>query len=83
MAAQALEIPASTAWVDPIITPVNIQQEQLMNNLEFFEMLPAIVDAIEPGTTVKSTNGLSNISNGNPDERRPILNQVYLCMLQR
>jgi 5-methyltetrahydrofolate corrinoid/iron sulfur protein methyltransferase len=83
MAAQALEIKAGTAWVDPIITPVNIQQEQLMNNLEFFEMLPDIVGAIEEGAVVKSTNGLSNISNGNPDHLRPILNQVYLCMLRR
>ncbi|MDR2366702.1 MAG: dihydropteroate synthase [Deltaproteobacteria bacterium] len=83
MAAQALEIPVSTAWVDPIITPVNIQQEQLMNNLEFFQMLPDIVGALEEGATVKSTNGLSNISNGNPDHLRPILNQVYLCMLKR
>jgi branched-chain amino acid aminotransferase len=83
MAAQALEIPVSTAWIDPIITPVNIQQEQLMNNLEFFQMLPDIVGAIEPGATVKSTNGLSNISNGNPDHLRGILNRVYLCMLAR
>jgi 5-methyltetrahydrofolate corrinoid/iron sulfur protein methyltransferase len=83
MAAQGLGIPVSSAWVDPIITPVNIQQEQLMNNLEFFQMLPDIVGALEEGATVKSTNGLSNISNGNPDHLRPILNQVYLCMLQR
>ncbi|GHV57154.1 methyltetrahydrofolate--corrinoid methyltransferase [Deltaproteobacteria bacterium] len=83
MAAQALEIPVERAWIDPIITPVNIQQNQLMENLTFFEMLPDIVGAIQPGGTTKSTNGLSNISNGNPDTLRPILNQVYLCMLKR
>jgi 5-methyltetrahydrofolate corrinoid/iron sulfur protein methyltransferase len=83
MAALDLGISAETAWVDPIITPVNIQQEQLMNNLEFFQMLPDIVSAIQEGAVVKSTNGLSNISNGNPDHLRPILNRVYLCMLKR
>jgi len=83
MAAQALEIPLESAWIDPIITPVNIQQEQLMNNLEFFEMLPDIVGALQEGAVVKSTNGLSNISNGNPDHLRPILNRVYMCMLRR
>ncbi|MDR3204416.1 MAG: dihydropteroate synthase [Deltaproteobacteria bacterium] len=83
MAAQGLGISAKTCWIDPIITPVNIQQDQLMHNLEFFEMLPDIVGAIEEGATVKSTNGLSNISNGNPDHLRPILNQVYMCMLAR
>ncbi|MDR1045016.1 MAG: dihydropteroate synthase [Candidatus Adiutrix sp.] len=83
MAAQAMEIPVERAWVDPIITPVNIQQDQLMQNLTFFEMLPDIVGAIQDGGTCKSTNGLSNISNGNPDHLRPILNQVYMCMLKR
>jgi 5-methyltetrahydrofolate corrinoid/iron sulfur protein methyltransferase len=36
---------------------------------------------IAPG--VKSTCGLSNISNGPPDELRPILNQTYMVMLER
>ncbi|MDR1084245.1 MAG: dihydropteroate synthase [Deltaproteobacteria bacterium] len=83
MHAAGLGIPVANAWVDPIITPVNIQQDQLMNNLEFFEMLPDIVGAIEDGGVCRSTNGLSNISNGNPDHLRPILNQVYMCMLAR
>ena len=77
-------IPTANIWVDPIITPVNIQQDQLMQNLEFFEMLPDIVAALDPdGGPIKSTNGLSNISNGNPDHLRPILNQTYMCMLKR
>jgi 5-methyltetrahydrofolate corrinoid/iron sulfur protein methyltransferase len=84
MAAQGFGIPMVNIWVDPIITPVNIQQDQLMQNLAFFEMLPDIVSALDPeGGPVKSTNGLSNISNGNPDHLRPILNQTYLCMLAR
>ena len=82
--AMALGIPMKHIWVDPIITPVNIQQEQLMNNLEFFEMLPDIVEALDPETgPIKSTNGLSNISNGNAEHLRPILNQAYMCMLAR
>jgi 5-methyltetrahydrofolate corrinoid/iron sulfur protein methyltransferase len=36
---------------------------------------------IAPGA--KSTCGLSNISNGPPDNLRPILNQTYMVMLQR
>lgn len=83
MAAQAMDIPVERAWIDPIITPVNIQQDQLMENLAFFEMLPDIVGAIQEGGVAKSTNGVSNISNGNPEHLRPILNQVYVCMLKR
>lgn len=76
-------IPAEDMWIDPIITPVNIQQDQLMENLAFFEMLPDIMEAISPGHMCRSTNGLSNVSNGNPEHLRPILNRAYMCMLKR
>ncbi len=68
-------IPNENIFVDPIITPVNIQQPQLMSTLTFMEMLQDIA----PGA--KSTNGLSNISNGTP-WREP-LNQTYMIMLER
>jgi len=64
-------------FVDGIVTPVNIQQPQLIALMEFQKMLPDIA----PG--VKSTCGLSNISNGPPDNLRPILNQTYMIMLER
>lgn len=83
MHAAGLGIDAEKAFIDPIITPVNIQQDQLMNNLEFIAMLPDIVEAIQPGHVAKSTNGVSNVSNGNPEHLRPILNRAYLCMLQK
>jgi 5-methyltetrahydrofolate corrinoid/iron sulfur protein methyltransferase len=62
-------------WVDGIVTPVNIQQQQLMSLLNFQMM----IEDIAPGA--KSTCGLSNISNGPPDHLRGILNQTYMCML--
>jgi len=64
-------------WVDGIVTPVNIQQQQLMSLLEFQKMLQDIA----PGA--KSTCGLSNISNGPPVHLRPILNSTYMVMLER
>jgi len=64
-------------WVDGIVTPVNIQQEQSVSLLNFQMMLQDIA----PG--VKSTCGLSNISNGPPTHLRPILNQTYMIMLER
>ena len=70
-------IPNEKIWVDGIVTPVNIQQPQLMSLMAFQEMLPEIA----PGA--KSTCGLSNISNGPPDHLRPILNQTYMVMLQK
>lgn len=70
-------IPNEKIWVDGIVTPVNIQQPQLICLMDFMQMLPDIA----PGA--KSTCGLSNISNGPPDHLRPILNQTYMIMLER
>jgi 5-methyltetrahydrofolate corrinoid/iron sulfur protein methyltransferase len=70
-------IPNEKIWVDGIVTPVNIQQPQLISLLEFQKMLPEIAPQ------AKSTCGLSNISNGPPDHLRPILNQTYMVMLQK
>jgi 5-methyltetrahydrofolate corrinoid/iron sulfur protein methyltransferase len=70
-------IPNEKIWVDGIVTPLNIQQPQLISLMTFQEML----DDIAPGA--KSTCGLSNISNGPPEHLRPILNQTYMVMLQK
>ncbi|MBU0990904.1 MAG: dihydropteroate synthase [Proteobacteria bacterium] len=63
-------------WVDGIVTPVNIQQPQLMSLMNF----QAMIQDIAPGA--KSTCGLSNISNGPPVHLRPILNTTYMVMLE-
>jgi 5-methyltetrahydrofolate corrinoid/iron sulfur protein methyltransferase len=70
-------IPNEKIWVDGIVTPVNIQQPQLMSLMTFQAMLPEIAPE------AKSTCGLSNISNGPPDHLRPILNQTYMVMLEK
>jgi len=64
-------------WFDPIIAPLNIQQNQLMADMEYMKMLQDMA----PGS--KSTCGLSNASNGVPDELRPIINRTYIIMIQR
>ncbi len=70
-------IPNEKIWVDGIVTPVNVQQDQVEPLMNFYAMLQDIA----PGA--KSTCGLSNISNGPPAHLRPILNQTYMVMLQR
>ena len=64
-------------YIDPIQTPVNVQQNQILSVLEFMKMF----EDIAPGS--RSTIGLSNVSNGPPDHLRPILNQVMLIILKR
>jgi 5-methyltetrahydrofolate corrinoid/iron sulfur protein methyltransferase len=76
-AANEAGVPNEDIFVDGIVTPVNIQQPQALSLMAFQEMLQDMF----PG--VKSTCGLSNISNGPPDHLRPILNQTYMVMLER
>lgn len=76
-AANEAGIPNEKIWVDGIVTPVNIQQQQCVSLLNFQMML----EDIAPGAM--STCGLSNISNGPPVHLRPILNTTYMVMLGR
>jgi len=78
--ANELGIPNEDIWVDPFILPVSTAgegQNIAVGNLEFIKILQDVL----PG--VKSTVGLSNISNGVPAHLRPVLNRTYLVMLGR
>jgi 5-methyltetrahydrofolate corrinoid/iron sulfur protein methyltransferase len=68
-------------WVDPIVTPVNVQQNQLIECNRFMSELEMIAEVLVPGC--RSTCGLSNVSNGAPEHLRPILNQTYMIMLEK
>ena len=75
--ANELGIPNEDLWIDPILLPVSADQQQVIEALEFMK----IVGDVLPG--VKSTIGLSNLSNGTPEELRGILNRTYMVMLGR
>jgi 5-methyltetrahydrofolate corrinoid/iron sulfur protein methyltransferase len=75
--ANELGIPNEDIWVDPIMLPVSADQQQVVQALEFMKILGDVL----PG--VKSTIGLSNLSNGTPEELRGILNRTYMVMLGR
>jgi len=64
-------------FVDGIVTPVNVQQDQVYSLLQFMPMVKDL------GEGLKSTCGLSNVSNGSPDHLRPILNRTYMVMLEK
>ena len=75
--ANDMGIPNDRIWVDPILLPVAVEQDEVVACLEFASILQDVV----PG--VKSTIGLSNLSNSAPKELRPILNRTYLVMLSK
>jgi cobalamin-dependent methionine synthase I len=76
--ANELGIANEDIWVDPIILPVSTAGEGQRFAVACLEFIKILEDVL-PG--VKSTVGLSNISNGVPNELRPLLNRTYLVML--
>ena len=78
--ANELGIPNEDVWIDPIILPVSTAGEGQRFAVICLEFIKILQDVL-PG--VKSTVGLSNVSNGVPAPLRPILNRTYLMMLDR
>jgi cobalamin-dependent methionine synthase I len=74
--ANELGISNEDIWVDPILLPVSVDQQQVVEYLEFIKMLADLA----PGA--KSTVGLSNLSNGTPGNLRGILNRTYMIMIE-
>jgi 5-methyltetrahydrofolate corrinoid/iron sulfur protein methyltransferase len=70
-------IPNERVWIDPIASPVSVEINQVKACVEFMGMLAEIA----PGC--KSTVGLSNVSNGAPNDLRCWLNRTYMIMLMR
>ena len=76
--ANALGIPTENIWFDPIATPaVNINSNHVKPCIDFLAMLPDVVPE------AKSILGLSNVSNGAPNNLRPYLNRTFLMMLMK
>ncbi len=75
--ANQLGISNEDIWIDPIVTPVSVEINQVKACLEFMSMLTEVA----PGC--KSIVGLSNVSNGTPAQLRPYLNRTYLAMLMK
>ncbi len=75
--ANELGIPNEDIWIDPILTPVSVEINQVKACFEFMSMLKDIAPEC------KSTIGLSNISNGTPAHLRPYLNQTCMIMLMK
>jgi len=75
--ATSIGIPVEDIWVDPILMPIGVGQQDIQEAVELVRMLPDIA----PG--VKSIVGLSNVSNGAPRHLRHWLNQVMMVILDR
>ena len=75
-AAEAAGVPVEDVYLDPLVLPVNCNQDVAHESVEAIRMFKMLADP--PPTTVV---GLSNISNGCPPETRPLINRTMLVMV--
>ncbi|RJQ42361.1 MAG: dihydropteroate synthase DHPS [Gaiellales bacterium] len=77
-AANELGITNDRIWIDPIILPIGVEvgQAHAVAVQEVLRMLPEVFDP-----NVQTTCGLSNTSNGAPDELRGVIEQAFVPML--
>lgn len=65
-------IQSDRIYFDPLVLPLNVEQSQ---GLEALNTIKMIKESFDP--PVKTIIGLSNISNGAPQELRPLINRVF------
>ena len=62
-------------YFDPLILPLSVEQSQAIEALNSIRMFK---ESFEP--QVRTTIGLSNVSNGAPKELRPLINRVFFVL---
>jgi len=62
-------------FFDPLILPISVDQAQAQEALNTIQMIKQSFDP-----EVMTTIGLSNISNGSPNEIRPLINRVFAVL---
>lgn len=77
-AANEAGVPNERIWIDPIILPIGVEvgQAHAVAVQQVLKMLPEVFDP-----AVQTTCGLSNTSNGAPDELRGPIERVFAPML--
>jgi len=80
MTAQEYGIPTDKILIDPIVLPISVTQDQVHALIDAMDMLQGVFAEFDatPGTVV----GLSNVSNGVPDEPLcSLINRTLLAVL--
>lgn len=62
-------------WLDPLVLPVSVSQEQIIETLNSIRVFK---ESFDP--PVKTLIGLSNVSNGSPKELRSLINRVFMVL---
>lgn len=75
-AAAEFDVSPENLFLDPLVLPISADQPGVQVTIEAIRMFKGLSDP-----PVKTTVGLSNVSNGAPNENRPLINRIFLVML--
>ena len=74
--AEEFGVPTESLYLDPLVLTVNGMQDQALQTVMAVHYFKDVADPAP-----KTTCGMSNVSNGVPNENRPLVNQVFTAMM--
>jgi len=74
--ADELGIPYDRLWLDPLVLTINGNQDQAQETINAVRFFKQMTDP-----PVRTTCGMSNVSNSCPHELRSLLNRVFMVMM--
>lgn len=74
-------VPLKDLYLDPIVLPVAVLQEQVFNCIEGLKAFKQLKDLMELPEEPKTIVGLSNVSQSSPPELKSLINRTYLTIL--
>ncbi|MCX6347860.1 MAG: dihydropteroate synthase [Actinobacteria bacterium] len=74
-------VPLEDLYLDPIVLPVAVLQEQVFNCIEGLKAFKQLKDLMELPKAPNTIVGLSNVSQSSPPELKSLLNRTYLTIL--
>jgi 5-methyltetrahydrofolate corrinoid/iron sulfur protein methyltransferase len=74
-------VPMEDLYLDPIVLPVAVLQEQVHNCIQALKVFKQLQELMGLDAQPMSTVGLSNISQSSPEELKSLLNRTMLLVL--
>jgi 5-methyltetrahydrofolate corrinoid/iron sulfur protein methyltransferase len=74
-------VPMEDLYLDPIVLPVGVLQEQVSNCIEAVKVFKQLQELMGLDSQPKTTVGLSNVSQSSPEELKSLINRTLLLVL--
>ena len=74
-------VPMENLYLDPVILPVAVLQEQVFNSIKALKIFKELKELMALPGDPKTIVGLSNVSQSSPPELKSLINRTYLSIL--